>query len=307
MLRIVKPNWDQTIIIPAGDQYTKWTFVAPHCYKWSDYSYPADGSSEKPHTWSYYKIDSGKWDKSKQKPYYPSKDGTGKFNNIPNTFDNHTFFVNFPDDKDAGFKDSDRSVHQDIILSFLDITPVISVWGRWKISHEIADRTTIMGKGVDRVYPGLRFYPSCRFALMGKYVFQRLHLQLQWRRYFEPEHDGWYPLPGKLRHSSHRRSGERPAKRQDSRTMMLRPMKRPTLLDINVKTFVIGFGQDIVGNQTLSNIAKAGGINKAYFAADFTQLKQALQDDLPDDFQSVLWPVQSCDHADKGPSLQGGL
>jgi len=49
------------------------------------------------------------------------------------------------------------------------------------------------------------------------------------------------------------------------------------LLSINVKTYVIGFGQDVVGNQTLSNIANAGGTQKAYFAADLAQLKEALR------------------------------
>ena len=49
------------------------------------------------------------------------------------------------------------------------------------------------------------------------------------------------------------------------------------LMSIQVKTYVIGFGLDVVGNQTLNNIANAGGTNKAYFAADFAQLKDALK------------------------------
>ena len=49
------------------------------------------------------------------------------------------------------------------------------------------------------------------------------------------------------------------------------------LLTINVKTFVVGFGQDIVGNQTLNNIANAGGTQKAYFAANLNELQSALQ------------------------------
>ncbi|MGA2316185.1 MAG: PilC/PilY family type IV pilus protein [Thermodesulfobacteriota bacterium] len=49
------------------------------------------------------------------------------------------------------------------------------------------------------------------------------------------------------------------------------------LLTINVKTFVVGFGQDIVGNQTLNNIANAGGTQNAYFAANLNDLKKALQ------------------------------
>ena len=49
------------------------------------------------------------------------------------------------------------------------------------------------------------------------------------------------------------------------------------LLKINVKTFVVGFGTDIVGNQTLNNIANAGGTQQAYFAANLNQLQNALQ------------------------------
>ena len=49
------------------------------------------------------------------------------------------------------------------------------------------------------------------------------------------------------------------------------------LLNINVKTFVVGFGTDIVGNQTLNNIANAGGTQQAYFAANLNQLQNALQ------------------------------
>jgi len=44
---------------PSGDQWTKWTLDGTNCYKWSEYSYPADGTSNKPHTWSYHKVNAG--------------------------------------------------------------------------------------------------------------------------------------------------------------------------------------------------------------------------------------------------------
>jgi hypothetical protein len=44
--------------IPASGQYVKTTGI--NCYDASAYTYPADGSANKPHTWSYYKDESGK-------------------------------------------------------------------------------------------------------------------------------------------------------------------------------------------------------------------------------------------------------
>ena len=70
-------NWNSTGDPPGNDNaWTKWTKVDPsdsrlsgshpvkvtgtNCYDASTYSYPADGSANKPHTWSYYKDVSGK-------------------------------------------------------------------------------------------------------------------------------------------------------------------------------------------------------------------------------------------------------
>ena len=115
-----------------GYEVQPWALSPGTCYAWADYYYASDGSSSKPPSWAYFKIDSkkGTWDtksqSSKQVPFYPSMDGSGNFNNTANTFDNHTFFVNFPDDKDPNFKSSDRTSIENQILSYLDLTPVKS-------------------------------------------------------------------------------------------------------------------------------------------------------------------------------------
>jgi len=137
-------NWN-----PVGDPpvkanaWTKWTIVDPstinippapasawsvkatgvNCYDASTYSYPADGSASKPHTWSYYKDVSGNWS-NKPNPYYPSrdKDVGGTINDNPGTFNNHYLFVNIPqvDDINNGY------ANRNAIIDLLDLTPVLS-------------------------------------------------------------------------------------------------------------------------------------------------------------------------------------
>ncbi len=50
----------------------------------------------------------------------------GNFNMDPGTYDNHFFFINFPDDKDTDFKETDRTTIMNKVVSFLDLTPVQS-------------------------------------------------------------------------------------------------------------------------------------------------------------------------------------
>jgi hypothetical protein len=261
---------------PTGDQWTKWTLVAPHCYQWGDYSYPADGSSGKPHTWSYHKIDSGKWEKPKQIPnYYPSKDGVGNFNSTPNTFDNHSFFVNFPDDKDAGFKDSDRNVAKDLILSFLDITPV-QHWYDSKYHTKLPSHGNHGRRGLTSNTVVSGFTPladSLLWANMyfGDYIFAYKGGDTA----SQTTMDG---IPCRGNYVILLTDGLESARLKGGLPDYDAAAKEAAdLLSINVKTYVIGFGQDVVGNQTLNNIANAGGTQKAYFAADLAQLKDALR------------------------------
>ncbi len=131
-------NWNSTGDPPGNDNaWTKWTKVDPadprlsgthpvkvtglNCYDASTYSYPADGSANKPHTWSYYRDLSGNWS-TKPNPYYPSRDGGGTINNSPGTFDNHYLFINIPqvDDSITGY------VNRNAIVDILDLNPIQS-------------------------------------------------------------------------------------------------------------------------------------------------------------------------------------
>jgi hypothetical protein len=97
-----------------------------NCYDSSSYTYPSTGSTDYPHTWSYFRIQGGKWPIDnvnkldvQPKPFYPSSDGTNP-NDNPGTFDNHYFFINIPkvDDSTTGYP------IKNAILALLDLTPV---------------------------------------------------------------------------------------------------------------------------------------------------------------------------------------
>jgi len=131
-------NWNPVGDPPVqGNAWTKYTKVDPNdprllpsnpvkvtqinCYDASTYSYPADGSAAKPHTWSYYKDVSGNWS-VKPIPYYPSSDGGGVLNDNPGTFNNHYLFVNIPqvDDINNGY------ANRKAIVDLLDLNPIQS-------------------------------------------------------------------------------------------------------------------------------------------------------------------------------------
>ena len=284
----------------SGYEVNQWTLSPGTCSKWSDYTYPADGSKDKPHTWSYFKKDSvkGTWDKSSQNktaPFYPSLDGSGKFNSVPDTFDDHSFFVNFPDDKDTNFKDSNRTDAKNLILSFLDLTPVKSTGAAgWNVNnywtklpmHAVYGKTGLTANVTGNTNPYTNPPPQLT----------PLADSLSWANMYFTDYIKNYQSPGcdtKGDIASQNTMDGIPCRGnyvilltdglESARLKAGVPDydaaagEAKSLLDINVKTFVIGFGQDIVGNQTLNNIAKAGGTDKAYFAANLAQLKQALQ------------------------------
>ena len=267
-------------------QYKKWTLSPGNCFKWADYYYPSDGSSNKPPSWSYFKIASGKWPQTAQTPnYYPSKDDLGKFNNTANTFDNHTFFVNFPDDKDAGFKSSDRAAIKNLIMSYLDLTPVLSKFGDGKYHtklpmHELYGRKGLTAGVTQNTNPSTsppaQLTPLADSLLWANMYFSDYIVNFNGGDIASQNKIGDIPCRGNyiILLTDGLESARLKAGLPDYDAAV---KEAADLLTINVKTFVVGFGLDIVGNQTLNNIANAGGTEKAYFAADLNQLKSALQ------------------------------
>jgi hypothetical protein len=266
-----------TRVDDLNDSHLNGTMI--NCYDYSSYSYPADGSANKPHMWSYYKISSGKWPINQQTPnYYPSKDGSGNFNNNPGTFNNHHFFVNFPDDKDVAFKSSDRTAITNLVTSFLDLTPVKSpetarYWTKLPMHNNYA-KQGLTANTVASSYTPLADSLSSANMYFKDYVYNYKGGDISSQTMF-----GDIPCRGNFvilltdgLESCRMKAGlpDYDAAAQEAAKLLL-------MANGNVKTFVIGFGTNIYGNKTLNDIAVAGGTGKAYYAADFTQLKEALK------------------------------
>jgi hypothetical protein len=267
-------NTDGTSCDASKSGTPVWNLMGGTCFDWSGYEYLAEGTTGKPHTWAYHKIkiSDNTWKKNEQQdPFYPSS-GTD-----PGVNPNNFFFINFPDDKDAGFKTSDRTTIKNRILSFLDLTPVkrpdaAEYWTRLPVQ-------AIDGKN------GI----TANTAAFNAQRQTPLADSLNWAyTYFDDyinKYNGGDP-------SSKEKFGETLCRGnyiilltdglESCRFSGAAPdynaavTEAAGLLSKNVKTFVIGFGGDVVGNQTLTNIAVAGGTDKAYFAANFAELRAAL-------------------------------
>ncbi len=256
-----------------------WDFVPGTCFDWSYFRYnpETDINGDKPHTWSYYEIDHlGKWKKNQQpNPYYPAPSGN------PGENDNHHFFVNFPDDKDALFKDSDRTAIKNTIMSYLDLTPVkrpdaAEYWTKLPI-QAIAGKKGLSGNGD-------AFDPKKQTPLADSLAWSFTYFDDYMNKYkggdpASKEKFGDTVCRGNyiilltdgLESCRYDGNGQ-----PDYNAAVT---EAANLFGINVKTFVIGFGGDVIGNQTLNNIglAGSGGKYKAFFAADVIQLKEALR------------------------------
>jgi hypothetical protein len=257
-------------------QTTKWTIIGGTCYDWSTYSYPGLGTANNPHTWGYFKINSGKWPKNAQTPnYYPSKNGLGGFNMDPGTYDSHFFFINFPDDKDAGFKETDRTTIMNKVVSFLDLTPVqspesLKYWTKLPV-HDTYGRKGLTSNTSASSYTPLADSLASAYTYFDDYINNYNGGDSSSKEKFgETLCRGNYIIMLTDGLESCRLSGGNP-------DYTAAPTEAANLLTINVRTFVIGFGLDLKGNATLNNIAASGGTDKAYFAANFDELKSALQ------------------------------
>jgi hypothetical protein len=269
---------------PGQHSWTEWSLVnSVQCYDWSAYYYPATGSVPQPHIWSYFKMVGGNWHETHQTPnYYPSRDAGGNFNNTPGTFNNRHFFINFPDDKDAGFTPAVRTANRNQIVSFLDLTPVQSPetlrwWTKLPV-HAYGGRTGLTSNTTESFFTPLA--DSLKYA--NKYFFDYIY------NYNGGDTASQQSAGGVLCRGNYiilltdglesaRFSGALP-------DYAAAPSEAANLRTINVKTFVIGFGSDLQGNNTLNNIASSGGTNHAYFAADLPTLKLALESI----FQAIL-------------------
>jgi len=277
---------------PANaNQWTKWTLVDPaKCYDWSTYYYPADGSPNKPHIWSYFKMSGTNWPENQQLPdYYPSKDDLGNPNKNPGTFDNRRFLINFPDDKEAGFTPAIRTANREQIMSFLDLTPVQSpetlrYWTKLPV-HAFGGKAGLTSNTTESFFTPLADSLRYAFKYFNDYI-QTYKGGDPASRILaaDPNDPGKYCRGNFIIFLTDGLESGRclppatpcPGGGTGSPDYGAAPAEAANLKAINVNTFVIGFGTDLQGNDTLNHIASSGGTTNAYFAADLSSLISAL-------------------------------
>ena len=184
-------------------------------------------------------------------------------------------FVNFPDDKDVKFKDTDRAANTNLIKSFLDLTPVQRPEGGYYWT-KLPVQDTVGRKGLTANTAASGYTPLADSLASANTYFSDYINNYNGGDPYSKEKFGETLCRGNYiilltdGLESCRLKGGAP-------DYDAAPLEAANLLSINVKTFVIGFGMDIKGNATLTNIAKSGGTEKAYFAANFDELKGALR------------------------------
>ncbi|MGZ3494959.1 MAG: pilus assembly protein, partial [Thermodesulfobacteriota bacterium] len=262
-----------------------WNMIAGTCFDASYFRFDpsTDDKGFYPYTWSYYHINSGKWKKNQQPdPYYPAPAGN------PGENDNHYFFINFPDDKAGGFKDSDRTTIKNTILSYLDLTPVkrpdaAEYWTKLPI-HSLAGKKGLSANadaiGGNAVAVDATKQTPLADSLAWSYTYFDDYIK---------KYNGGDPSSNEMfgdkycrgnyiilltdGFESCRYSGGAP----DYNAAVT---EAANLYSIHVQTFVIGFGSDIVGNKAILNsIARAGSGGKldAYFSGNYAELVDALR------------------------------
>ena len=251
-------------------------------YDATDYSFPSwmTGSGEKS-SWSYYGADS--WPRTELG--YPSTDSSGRVNNTPGTFNNRYFFVNFPDDKDPRFNPSDRKAAKDQILKYMDVTPVpddsltyddplgscsgiIKHWTYYRTKlprHADFGRQGLTTYTFDSLSTPLADSLGAANAYFKSYIYDYKGGD----KYSQNGCRSNYTILLTDGMESIRKSGQ-------SVDYSAAPQEAAKLLSIGVRTFVIGFGVDVKGNQTIQNIARSGGTDHAYFATNLQELRASL-------------------------------
>jgi len=279
-------NWNPVVDpLVKANAWTKWTKVDPNdprllpsnpvkvtqinCYDASTYAYPADGSVNKPHTWSYYKDVSGNWS-TKPVPYYPSSDGGGALNDNPGAFNNHYLFINIPqvDDINNGY------ANRKAIVDLLDLNPIQSPeTGKFhsKLPVKVLDpdpkKRNSITSSADTPTKQTPLFATLKDV----------------KDYFD-SYIKWDAL------SAAKCRGNAVILITDGLESCeyidpLRPnfgaaanVADEMLTNLGVKTFVIGFGDAAGTNKpSLNDIASKGGTGNAWFAATKEQLLTALQ------------------------------
>jgi hypothetical protein len=276
------------------DQADGWLYISS-CYDVSEYYYPIGSSpalsydpTNRPHTWSYFKIDADTWPVSIQhSPYYPAPTAN------PGDQDNHYFFINFPqiDDSLNGYATRNK------IVQWLDTVPVKNMeTGRWhtKLPLKASSITSNTIESfytplADSLYQAKKYFNDYIYTYNGGDSASKVNCRGNYIILMTDGLESARCLPTGTNCPSSGGSPDYDAAANaanDLFKLVLDKDGKPA----GVKTFVIGFGAGLKGNkpEVLDNIAKNGGTehyNKktgeteyAYFAENINDLKDAFKE-----------------------------
>jgi len=245
-----------------------WEYVSG-CHDVSDYYYPADGTINKPHTWSYFRISGSIWPDSIQPdPYYPATpDDPGKS-------DNNFFFLNFPEIDDS----LNDYANKKKILKWLDLNPVQSPHtGLWHTKLPLKP-DSITSNTIESLYTPLADTLTQAKKYFNDYIFKykggdEATKAICRGNYIILMTDGLESARFKGPNEPDYDAAANVAKE------LFELVKDKNNNPAGVKTFVIGFGADLKGNkpEVLNKIAQSGGTEKAYFAGNLTELREAFK------------------------------
>jgi hypothetical protein len=251
-----------------------WEYLGP-CYDVSEYYYPIGSApalpydaTNRPHTWSYFRISANTWPNSIQPdPYYPATpDDPGKS-------DNNFFFLNFPEIDDS----LNNYANKKKILQWLDLIPIQNPETlRWHTKLPLKS-DSITSNVIGSLFTPLADTLGQAKKYFNDYIFK-----------YKGGDDatkatcrGNYIILMTDGLESARFAGVDPdyGAAANAAKELFELVKDKNNNPAGVKTFVIGFGLGLMGNKpaVLDKIANLGGTTKAYFADNLGQLKDAFK------------------------------
>ena len=272
---------------PGQDSYTQWFLADPNdtslpsqfvkslkmnCYDNSSFAYPADGSTNKPHTWSYFRIYGGIWPvndpaRPQPSPYYPAPNGE------PGAHDNHFFFINFPEVDDA----LNNYQTREKITTLLDVSPVQSPESGNYHTKLPLKAGSITSNTVESSYTPL----ADSLALARRYFMDYIFTYQGGDAATQANCRGNYIILLTDGLESARFKDGKPdydAAAEEAKALY-ELVKDKQGRPCGVKTYVIGFGKGLGDNPAvLNSIAEKGGTVKAYFTENLRDLTTAFQE-----------------------------
>ncbi len=253
-----------------------WEYLGP-CYDVSEYYYPIGPKEpalpphdDRPHTWSYFRKSGDFWPDSIQPdPYYPAK------LDEPGESDNNFFFLNFPEIDDS----LNNYANKKKILKWLDLMPVQSPEppGRWHTKLPLKP-DSITSNTFESLYTPLADSLAQAKKYFNDYIFKykggdEATKSICRGNYVILMTDGLESARFKGPNEPDYDAAAKEAKE------LFELVKDKNDNPAGVKTFVVGFGADLKGNkpEVLDKIANSGGTEKAYFAGNLKELREAFK------------------------------